>query len=146
MKNILVVCVANICRSPVGEAYLRSVLPSDFKVESAGIAALVGRGADAPMTELAQEAGLDLSNHKSRQYSAEIAQDFDLILAMEPGHKTRMAEIAPQFSGRIMLFDHWLGGTGILDPYRLEATVQRDVFNMITQAGDGWAQRLGPKG
>ncbi len=49
IKHILVVCVGNICRSPMAEALLKSALGDDggFTLESAGLGALVGHSADA---------------------------------------------------------------------------------------------------
>ena len=88
MQNILVVCVGNICRSPVGERLLASELP-DAHVTSAGIGALVGHAADETATQVAAAHNLQLNGHKARQFTPEIGEENDLILVMEAGRGSR---------------------------------------------------------
>lgn len=147
VKTILVVCVGNICRSPVGERQLAARLAerrSDIVVSSAGIGALVGEGADATATEVAMGHGLSLDGHVARQFSRTLGAAQDLILVMEPGHRREIARAAPDLSGRIMLFDHWIGGKGIEDPYRRSREMHEAVFARITEAAETWAAKLAP--
>ena len=144
IKSILVVCVGNICRSPVGERSLQARLQS-LDIKSAGIAALVGYGADETSSRAAAERGLSLADHKARQFTVAIATDYDLILVMEAGHKREIIKLAPHLSGKIMLFDHWNGSNGIPDPYRKPIEVHHGVVNLILAAADMWAIRLGGK-
>ncbi|HDZ2090657.1 TPA: protein tyrosine phosphatase, partial [Klebsiella pneumoniae] len=51
-ESILVVCTGNICRSPIGERYMRSVLPNK-KIDSAGTGALIDHEADAQAKKIA---------------------------------------------------------------------------------------------
>lgn len=53
-ESILVVCTGNICRSPIGERYMRSVLPNK-KIDSAGTGALIDHEADAQAKKLQNE-------------------------------------------------------------------------------------------
>jgi protein-tyrosine phosphatase len=140
-KSVLVVCVGNICRSPVGERLLQRQLPG-LKVASAGIGALVGHPADSTMSEVAAAHGLSLEGHIAQQFTAKIGHSFDLVLAMEPGHKRDILRIAPQLTGRTMLFDQWVGAKGIADPYRHKRDVHERVFQEISVAADSWATRL----
>lgn len=50
-NSILVVCTGNICRSPIGERYLRSLFPNK-RIDSAGTNALVGHAADESAVKL----------------------------------------------------------------------------------------------
>lgn len=56
-NSILVVCTGNICRSPIGERYLRRALPNK-KIDSAGISALVGHSADDSAIRIAEKHGI----------------------------------------------------------------------------------------
>ena len=141
VRKLLVVCVGNICRSPLGERLLQAALP-DTMVTSAGIGALVGHAADAMASEVAAAHGISLEGHVSRQFSAEIGADQDLILVMEAGHKHEIARLFPQFSGRTMLFDQWTGQQGIADPYRQPREFHERVFAQISTAANGWLARL----
>ncbi|MGR3433955.1 MAG: low molecular weight protein-tyrosine-phosphatase [Shimia sp.] len=146
MQRILVVCVGNICRSPLGERILRDALPDRFTVTSAGIGALEGHAADAVASEVAAERGVSLDGHVARQFTKEIGADQDLILVMEPGHKREIARLVPELSGRVMLFDQWTRGTGIADPYRQSRAFHEAVNAEVTEAARAWAGKLAPKG
>lgn len=86
-------------------------------VESAGIAALVGQPADPTAVALMAERGLDLSAHRARQLTPELARRFELVLVMEAGHQREVEAAVPALRGRV----HRLGRFGdfdIPDPYR----------------------------
>ncbi|MDO9475924.1 MAG: low molecular weight phosphotyrosine protein phosphatase, partial [Pseudohongiella sp.] len=70
-QHILVVCLGNICRSPVAEAMLKRALPQR-QIKSAGLTAMVGQGADPSASEFAHADGLDLSGHVAQQLSSEL--------------------------------------------------------------------------
>lgn len=103
-KNVLFVCVGNICRSPSAEVMLRlAVEGKGIQVSSAGLGALVGHGIDATAQELLAEQGMDGLSHRARQIDDAILGAADLVLTMERKHVRRIAEIAPQASGKIFL-------------------------------------------
>ena len=143
INSILVVCTGNICRSPLGEALLRAGLaPSEIRVGSAGIGALDGYPADPVTREVARAHGVDLDAHVARQFTAQLGQDHSLILAMERLHRRAILEVAPQLSGRIMLFDHWTEGQGVPDPHKRERAFHDYTFTLIDAAARAWTQRL----
>ncbi len=141
IRSVLVVCVGNICRSPLGERLLAAALPH-LSVGSAGLAAVVGEGADPDAAQVALEIGLDLGGHVARQLTEDIGKAHDLILVMEPGHKEEIMRRFPQLSGRTMLFDHWLGGRAIADPYRKPIEAHREARARISAAAAAWVERL----
>jgi protein-tyrosine phosphatase len=105
-NKILVVCVGNICRSPTAERLLQQYQPG-LTVGSAGLGALVGKGADERATSVAQHHNLSLDGHCARQVSAAMCREYDLILAMEKRHIHALCDIAPEMRGKVMLFGHW---------------------------------------
>ncbi|PTR11614.1 phosphotyrosine protein phosphatase [Cereibacter azotoformans] len=141
VQSILVVCVGNICRSPTGERLLRARLP-DLRVESAGLAALVGSAADGRSSAVAEAQGVSLAGHVARQFTPAMGTGFDLILVMETAHRARIARMAPQLLGRTMLFDHWTGSRGIPDPYGRLAEMYESTFSRLSAAADAWSVRL----
>lgn len=141
-SSVLVVCVGNICRSPLGERVLARALPG-LRVSSAGLAAVVGHGADAETTAVAAEIGVDLSGHVARQLTVEIGAAHDLVLVMEPGHRAEIFRRHPALSGRVMLFDHWIGGQGVADPYRKPRAAHLAARERIVAAAEPWIARLG---
>ncbi|HGN9054425.1 TPA: protein tyrosine phosphatase [Klebsiella quasipneumoniae] len=140
-NSILVVCTGNICRSPIGERYLRSLLP-DKKVDSAGTGALVGYEADSSAVKIAKSHNLSLEGHIARQFTSSLGRQYDLILVMEKIHLEQISKMAPEVRGKTMLFGHWLDQREIPDPYRKSDEAFLSVFKLIEQAGKVWAQKL----
>lgn len=97
MESILVVCTGNICRSPVGAAALRAVLPeSQYAVSSAGTHAAIDRPAAREADVFLQrELGVTL-DHAGRQLSKEQAETSDLIITMTAEHRAWVARAAPR--------------------------------------------------
>lgn len=117
-----------------------------LRVGSAGLAAVVGAGADDTATAVAAEAGIDLSGHIARQLTPKIARQFDLILTVEPSHRSEIGRLFPEMSGRTMLLDHWTGARGIADPFRRTEGFHREIRDQILAAAQAWIDRLGQNG
>ena len=69
INNILVVCVGNICRSPMAEYFLKQQYPQ-LNIESAGISGLVGHQADNKAQLCMQRLGIDMQPHIARKLNA----------------------------------------------------------------------------
>ena len=91
-KRILVLCEGNYCRSPMAEFLLRASLGPEVSVESAGLGALHGSSAAPEAEALMTDRGLDISSHRARQLTKEIALAADLILVMEKVHRRRLQQ------------------------------------------------------
>ena len=89
IRHILVVCVGNICRSPMAEQLLKSALKGQegITVESAGLGALVGHPADDYALELMEEMGEDIRAHRAMQIYPDMVHAADLVLVMEFSHQ-----------------------------------------------------------
>lgn len=143
MDNILLVCVGNICRSPVAEALLKTQFP-DKNIWSAGLAALVGKPADPQAQAIAAEHGLDISAHRAQQLTSWMCAQADLLLVMEDGHKQELESRYPLARGKI----HCLGDLGldkafqIADPYRKPKTAFETAHADIDRGVRFWADRI----
>jgi len=121
-SRILIVCVGNVCRSPMAEALLAGRLARlgvTAAVESAGVHALVGQPAVPIAQELMRERGLDISRHRARQLTSELGASFELILVMETALERAVQAIAPDTRGRVRRLGHF-GGFDVPDPFRQE--------------------------
>lgn len=79
------VCLGNICRSPLAEGILKSKLPENiFFVDSAGTANYnIGQQPDHRSIETAKRYGIDISNQRGRQFVVSDFDNFDYIYAMD---------------------------------------------------------------
>lgn len=140
-NKILVVCVGNICRSPTAERLLKRYHPA-LTVESAGLGALVGKGADATALSVAADHQLSLEGHCARQLTGHLCREYDLILAMEKKHIASLHELAPEMRGKVMLFGHWDSERDIPDPYRKSREAFEAVYALLERSARQWAQVL----
>lgn len=140
-EKILIVCVGNICRSPTAERILRDIMPNKT-IDSAGISAVVGHGANELAKEVAIQHGVDLDNHQARQLTNEMCQAYHLILVMEQPHIAAVCEIAPEARGKVMLLGHWLNQQEIADPFRRSEEMYQHVFKLIHKAAHSWLEKL----
>ena len=94
--KILMVCLGNICRSPLAEGLLASKLPKDkFFVDSAGTGAYhVGKQPDPRSVLVAKKHGLDITYQGARQFSSKDFADFDYIYVMDSSNYDNVIELA----------------------------------------------------
>ena len=81
--KILMVCLGNICRSPLAEGILRSKISEKYTVASAGtISFHEGSPPDKRSTKTAQEHGVDISHQRANYFTEKHLEDFDKIICM----------------------------------------------------------------
>lgn len=143
IANIMTVCVGNICRSPVAEAFLRRAFP-ERKVWSAGLAAVVGAPAEDTASELARLAGLDLTAHRAQQVQAWMCTQADLILVMESSHKAALEDRFPLARGKIRRLGEYgpNGPFDIADPYRQPRAAFEAAHQSIEAGTSEWVRRI----
>ena len=116
--DILVVCTANICRSPMGEAFLRASLAernSSLTVTSAGFLE-DGRRVDPLSAEAAASFGLDISTHRSARMSMEQLEAATLILCMTTEHRRKVVGFRTAFYAKTFTFQEFVHRSMELDP------------------------------
>jgi protein-tyrosine phosphatase len=96
MTNILMVCLGNICRSPLAEGILKSKLPQrKFIIDSAGTANYhIGNSPDKRSIAVAKKYGIDISTLKGRQFKVQDFDEFDLIYVMDASNYDHVLALA----------------------------------------------------
>ena len=89
------VCLGNICRSPLAEGILASKVGDDILVDSAGTSDWhVGKAPDPRSIDVAAQHDLDISQLRGRQFTVEDFDNFDLIYVMDASNYQNVVRLA----------------------------------------------------
>ena len=101
-KRILMVCLGNICRSPLAEGILKAKVDSDFiYVDSAGTSAFhSGELPDKRSIDIAEKYDIDITDQRSRQFIAADFEIFDTIYVMDNSNKNNVLALAKNNNDR----------------------------------------------
>lgn len=141
IQNILFVCAGNICRSPMAEWQLKTLLWENpitgMQVGSAGLIALPGNSASFNAVRVARENSISLEEHKARLITTELIDNADLVLVMESHQGHELITDHPQASEKILLLRHFARygsrERGISDPYGRNLEAYRFCFEDIKE-------------
>ncbi len=142
--KILMVCLGNICRSPLAEGIMTDKvrkLGLDWLVDSAGTGAWhVGEQPDHRSIRVADKYGIDISRQRARQFKPHDLDRFDLILAMDSSNHRDILRHASLPAHRekvrlIMDFVPQTSDANVPDPYWDDNGFE-SVFSMLDQACD----------
>ena len=137
------VCLGNICRSPLAEGILTKKANEkglDWKIDSAGTAAYhVGNLPDERSIEVAKKHRIDLTNQRARQFSPSDFQVFDLIYAMDTENFANILKLAPSEDDKqkVKLILNELepeSNTSVPDPYYGGEDGFEEVYHMLDLA------------
>jgi protein-tyrosine phosphatase len=159
MYRVCLVCLGNICRSPMAEVVFRDELDraglaGRVEVDSAGTGDWhVGEPMDAGARDELSRRGYDGAGHRARQFGPSWLGDYDLVAAMDEANLRRLQAMAPgrHEEDRIVLFTRFdteragrLDGRdlSIPDPYGEGADQFAVVFELIRGAARGLAGQL----
>ena len=145
INSLLVICIGNICRSPIGEALFKDFLTKaglNVEVKSAGLSALAGSAAHQYSQEILLAQGVDISMHRAQQFNKELAFSSDLILTMDTEQKQIEVRF-PSLCGRVHRLGKW-SEIDIPDPYKRPREIFEQSFHLIRQGVDEWLKVLWP--
>jgi len=142
--KVLMVCLGNICRSPMAEGILRhkvNELGLDVSTDSAGTAGYhVGESPDHRAVTAMQRHGIDITDLRARQFIAEDYDQFDLIFAMDQNNYSDMLSLASSEDDinklRLILDLNGSEGMSVPDPYFGGDEGFNDVHQMLDTACD----------
>lgn len=140
-QNIMMVCVGNICRSPIAEVLLKHQQPQ-LNVFSSGISALVGKPADPLSVELMREKNINLEDHCAQQINSVLVSASDLILTMETKHINVIQSMFPEARGKVHLIGKWTNSQEVPDPYKKDKKAFTLAMNLIDSDLNAWQEKL----
>ena len=138
MTSILMICLGNICRSPLAHGILESKLPSDrFYVDSAGTANYhVGDSPDYRSIAVAKNHGIDISQQQGRQFKITDFDTFDYIYVMDHSNFENVIKLARDTNDiakvkLILEFDNSILEKHVPDPYYGDNSDFENVFKLL---------------
>lgn len=141
VKSILVVCIGNICRSPLAEVLFSQHLPN-INTISAGLRAVVGHPADPHAIDTATKHRLSIHQHRAKQLTPTMCRHADLILVMERSHIQQVDRIDTVARSKTLLLGYWLEQQEVADPYGRDLSYFEHTFKRVKQAVDAWTKAI----
>ena len=155
--SVHLVCLGNICRSPIANAVLANKFALLEKpkvaVDSSGTGPWhEGEGASTYSIQVWQEAGYKYQ-HKAKQFKETFFKQHDLILAMDLSNRATLLKLAmsEEDKNKILMFlsfdpeKSWINPDGedahqltVPDPYGMELAEYKKVLDMLERAADGF--------
>lgn len=146
--KILMVCLGNICRSPLAEGILKSKLPKDkFLVDSAGTGGYhIGKQPDKRSITTAKKNGIDITSQRARQFSSNDFQNFDYIFVMDTSNYKDVISLAKNEGEKEkveLILNHLFPGDNVdvPDPYY----GLQNGFDMVYKMLEGTCEILAKK-
>jgi len=142
------VCLGNICRSPLAEAILQSKVDSkEVLVDSAGTAAYhIGNLPDKRSIEVAAKYGLNINNQRARKFVAADFDEFDFIYAMDKSNYNNILLLANNADDKqkvkLILNEISEDNHSVPDPYYGGDQGFENVYNMLDKACTVIANKL----
>lgn len=146
--KILMVCLGNICRSPLAEGIMRSKLSDDFIVDSAGTGGWhAGELPDKRSIATAKNRGLDITNQRARKFTKNDFETFDYIFVMDNSNYKDVLALAPNEEAKLKvklilneIFPN--ENVDVPDPYYGGQDGFENVFDMLDKACEEIARKL----
>lgn len=138
--NVLMVCLGNICRSPLAHGILESKAPENWYIDSAGTSGWhEGERPDTRSIITAKGRGLNIDNQRSRPFLVEDFERFDVIFAMDSSNYTNITRLAPDEASktkvRLIMNEAYPGeNRQVPDPYTGGQRGFEDVYDMLDLA------------
>lgn len=143
------VCLGNICRSPLAEGILKTKLSNQFFVDSAGTISMhEGKNPDKRAVKTAANHGIDISKQKSRPIQISDFENFDFIYCMDLSVFEDVISMTKNEEQRkkVSLFLESAGNFDenieVPDPYWGEMNDFEQVFQLLDEASDKIARQL----
>ena len=155
MQGLLLLCLGNICRSPLMEGVLRDELARQgladrYRLDSAGVGDWhTGEPPDRRAIAVARTHGIDISAQRARQLHEADFERFDLLLCADRPVLAAVRRHAGRHAGKCALFLEWASVPGngeVPDPYTGGPAEFEQAYRLVALGVRGVVERLRPAG
>ncbi|WP_431157477.1 low molecular weight protein-tyrosine-phosphatase [Winogradskyella poriferorum] len=149
MTKILMVCLGNICRSPLAHGIMANKLNTkNYYVDSAGTASYhIGSKPDRRSIEVALNHGIEISHQRARQFVVADFDEFDYIYVMDRSNLSNILSLSrdDEDAKKVHLFlesNPNISDKNVPDPYYGDILDFENVFNIVDETCDIIASSL----
>jgi protein-tyrosine phosphatase len=136
IQHILVVCVGNICRSPMAEYLLKREFPH-LHIHSSGIKGLTGHPADEKALLCMLRLNIDMDTHVAKKLDSQMLKAADLVLVMSQSQQRHIEHTWPFAKGKTFRLGHWRQ-CDVADPYQHEQAIFDQTCQLIQACITDW--------
>ena len=148
MTKVLMVCLGNICRSPLAEGILKSKINSDLVfVDSAGTGGYhIGNPPDTRSIAVAKKYGINIADQRCRKFSNSDFEEFDIIYVMDKSNYNNVTILATNDTQKqkvkLLLAEISEDTIEVPDPYYGGDEGFENVYQLIAKACEVIATKL----
>lgn len=124
----------------MAQGLLAARLPG-WRVQSAGLNALIGAPADDFAIQLLRERDIDITGHRANQITRKMCLDAEMVLVMDREQRRRLEDLYPETCGRVFRLGEF-ADRDVPDPYRQPQAAFRHALTLIDEGVARWVQRI----
>jgi protein-tyrosine phosphatase len=141
--KILMVCLGNICRSPLAQGILKKKVFKSVIIDSAGTAGYhIGKNPDQRSIDIGNKNGVDISNYKARQFSKEDFKNFDHIYVMDNSNYKDVIGQAESIEDEKKVNLILSSNQEVPDPYYLDEKGFKNCYRLLDNACENIVKEL----
>ncbi|SMG21962.1 arsenate reductase/protein-tyrosine-phosphatase family protein [Paraburkholderia susongensis] len=147
--NVLIVCHANVCRSPAAEMLFKARQPAapragavPIAFHSAGLRAVNGDGMDPVMRRLLTERGITSGIHYARRLDRALVRAADLVLVTERAQVGVVEALDPASRGKVYPLGKWEADSDVADPHGCAEADYKESLVLIEHLVMGWLKKI----
>ena len=137
------VCLGNICRSPLAQGILKKKVFKSVIIDSAGTAGYhIGKNPDQRSIDIGNKNGVDISNYKARQFSKEDFKNFDHIYVMDNSNYKDVIAQAESIKDEKKVNLILSSNQEVPDPYYLDEKGFKNCYRLLDNACENIVKEL----
>jgi len=148
VPRVLLICTANVCRSPLAQGLLKKQLADqglgeEWEVGSVGNWTEGGVPVDPRVVEILAERGIKAGEQRSREVTEELLAEADLVLTMEAGHQEALQVEFPEQADKVYMLSELVGERkNVVDPVGDEEGKYNEVMGVIEGYLEGAVEKM----